>query len=247
MTTNADQRPEAVPGIAAADGAAPAGTGTGGLQRRWQALVDRVAGEVDAGWLSDWPPALVRRARASRLGRRLIAERLAETIAPRLFGGHPAPSAATLAKHAWIYLPRAGLSAAIMEVGALSLSPAIHRVVARESVNRLRSALGDPRYRRAISVPVSSASDRQVRAAWLALDDCSESADAIRQRVCMRGLEELTCALADEHPVLLERLRVVHAPNASREQPEGWLSQRVVLATMSDAGETGEPAQDSQP
>lgn len=95
--------------------------------------------EVDPSWYDDLEPALLSRARDSRLGRRLLARWLAAGAASTLLA--PAPGAGPLDVVArW---PRAAVAALTRDLGALAYAPAIRAEVRREPVRRLKQALGN--------------------------------------------------------------------------------------------------------
>ncbi|MEN1927073.1 hypothetical protein WCE55_09765 [Luteimonas sp. MJ293] len=99
--------------------------------------------EVDPGWYADKAgpvdQRLVARAGRSQLGRRLLARTLLQAgaadalLAPR--PGHAIPSAV-------LRWPRARLAALIRDLGVLAYAPLIRAEVGRDSVRRLKRALG---------------------------------------------------------------------------------------------------------
>lgn len=101
--------------------------------------------EVDPGWYAagtaEPPRELLARARDSALGRRMLAAWLAADAAPALFApraGDAGP-VATLPQR-W---ERTRLVALLRDAGVLAYAPAIRAEVSRDSVKRLRAALGN--------------------------------------------------------------------------------------------------------
>ena len=97
-----------------------------------------VLAEIHPGWYGDVDPALLQRAQASGIGRRLLARWLAADIAPRLFAPSPQGLANVAAR--W---PRVRLAALARDLGTLAFAPAIRAEVRREPVRRLRHVLGN--------------------------------------------------------------------------------------------------------
>ena len=97
-----------------------------------------VLAEIHPGWYGDVDPALLQRAQASGIGRRLLARWLAADVAPRLFA--PSPQGLATVAVRW---PRARLAALARDLGTLAFAPAIRAEVRREPVRRLRHVLGN--------------------------------------------------------------------------------------------------------
>lgn len=101
--------------------------------------------EVDPGWYSagdEAPPReLLERARASTLGRRMLARWLAADAAPALFAPrHADDAAAGTMVTRWT---RTRLVAMVRDAGILAHAPAIRAEVGRDAVRRLRALLGN--------------------------------------------------------------------------------------------------------
>ncbi|MEM9058007.1 MAG: hypothetical protein AAGD86_11045 [Pseudomonadota bacterium] len=199
---------------------------------RWHALVRRLAAEVHPGWLPDWPDALVRQAKASTLGCRMISVRLGATVAPALFCAAAPPPAAVLQRHPWLHLTGAELREAVLDVGAMAMSPAIHTVVRRGDMRTLRRSLGEARYRLALQVPLDSAPSAAAEQAQAALRRCLETDAGLAPHVQIAGLIEIGAALADEHPALLQRLRIAFPPSQALKAQVGWLDKATVRRAL---------------
>ena len=198
----------------------------------WHQLVRRVAAEADPGWLPDWPADLVRRAQGSALGCRLISVRLGASAAPSLFCSLSPPPEPVLAQHGWLHLPQADLEEAVLDVGALAMAPAIHTVVRRDQVRRLRQALGQDRYLRVLQVAQVGEAVRPDCDAAASLDGCIHSETAIVALARAYGLLEIGTVLADEHPALQQRLRIAFPPGQALQVHKGWLPRSTVLGAL---------------
>jgi len=100
--------------------------------------------EVEPDWFRDagepLPADLLRRARASRLGRRLLARGLlADGAVDALLAPRPGHDPATLATR-W---PKPRLERLTLDLGVLAHAPAIRGEVRREPVRRFKRALGN--------------------------------------------------------------------------------------------------------
>ncbi|TKS55078.1 hypothetical protein E4582_10100 [Luteimonas yindakuii] len=100
--------------------------------------------EVEPDWFRDGgeplPPDLLRRARASRLGRRLLARGLiGDGAVDALLAPRPGHDPATIAMR-W---PKARVERLARDLGVLAHGPAIRGEVRREPVRRLKRALGN--------------------------------------------------------------------------------------------------------
>ncbi len=100
--------------------------------------------EVDPAWhgtdaATALPAALLDRARASALGRRLLAGALAAGPAANLLAPSPGDGCAALIER-W---PRRRLALLYRDLGALAYAPAIRGEIGRNAVRRLKAALGN--------------------------------------------------------------------------------------------------------
>ncbi|MCD9048041.1 hypothetical protein [Luteimonas sp. MHLX1A] len=100
--------------------------------------------EVEPDWFRDGgeplPADLLRRARGSRLGRRLLARGLiTDGLVDALLAPRPGHDPATLAMR-W---PKARIARLTRDLGVLAHAPAIRGEVRREPVRRLKRALGN--------------------------------------------------------------------------------------------------------
>lgn len=103
-----------------------------------------VLAEVEPGWYAgddgDLPdPALVRRARGSALGERILARWLLQGHAAALLAPQPGRTVAEAA----VRWPRAKLQPFLRDVGVLSMAPAIRAEIGRDAVRRLKQLLGN--------------------------------------------------------------------------------------------------------
>lgn len=103
-----------------------------------------VLAEVEPGWYAggdgDIPdPALVRRARASALGERILARWLMQVHAAALLAPQPQREIAASA----VRWPRAKLAPLLRDLGVLAMAPAIRAEVGRDAVRRLKQLLGN--------------------------------------------------------------------------------------------------------
>lgn len=105
-----------------------------------QALLADVEPDWFRGGGDPLPADLLRRARASRLGRRLLARGLiADGLVDALLAPRPGNDPATVAMR-W---PKARLERLARDLGVLAHAPAIRGEVRREPVRRLKRALGN--------------------------------------------------------------------------------------------------------
>lgn len=103
-----------------------------------------VLAEVEPGWYAgedgDAPdPALIRRARASALGERILARWLLATHAEALLAPQPQREIGTAA----VRWPRSRLQPFLRDLGVLSMAPAIRAEIGRDAVRRLKQWLGN--------------------------------------------------------------------------------------------------------
>jgi hypothetical protein len=203
----------------------------------WAALRTATLDEADAGWFGVAPP-LVDRARASRLGRRMLARRLASHGAPVLFGTLPRSTPQSIAVSMWALWPSQRLRAIAWDLGAIALGPALRAVVRREAVLRVRSVLGEERYALALaSAPnVATAADREHRVLSKSLASDETLGAAVRRL----GFGEFLAFARALHPACAERVLVGEAPGSVPETKLAWLdASRVAthLAALPAANE----------
>lgn len=190
-------------------------------------------GEVDARWYGEEGAALdatlAGRARASALGRRLLASWLAEGPAAALLAPAPGRDPAALARR-WT---RARVGALCRDLGVLAFAPMIRAEVRREPVRRLRAALGNS-YLLALDRTVwegrlasglqEAAAPRfagALKAALAAGDDAPLYAlfDA-------QGRAELEAWARRREPALADWCALLHAP---ADAAAAWLPEKPVL------------------
>ncbi|WP_024891893.1 hypothetical protein [Luteimonas huabeiensis] len=171
--------------------------------------------EIDPSWFAagdePLPPELLRRARGSALGRRLLVRGLLREGAARaLFAPRPGQDFATLATR-W---PRARLERLTRDLGVLAYAPLIRAEVRREPVRRLKRALGNS-YLLALDPSVWDAKvapevARRLAAAW----DGALRADADDARLlalfARQGRDELRAWAAQREPALGEWVALLH-------------------------------------
>lgn len=102
-----------------------------------------VIAEIDPAWFvpegESLDPALLTRARSSRIGQRLLARWLAGDHAGALLGPTPQRDVGAAARR-W---SRRTIQALTRDLGVLAMAPAIRAEVGREPVKRLKHALGN--------------------------------------------------------------------------------------------------------
>lgn len=185
--------------------------------------------EVEPDWFHNGgeplPPELLRRARASRLGRRLLARTLLdEGAAGALLAPRPGLDPGTIATR-W---PKARIERLTRDLGVLAHAPAIRAEVRREPVRRLKRALGnsyllalDPSVWDAqVAAPLArqlAAAIDQAMAAGGADDDAPLLALFARQ-----GRHELRAWAARRDPALGEWVALLHPrePDQPTHLPE---------------------------
>lgn len=103
-----------------------------------------VLAEVEPGWYAagdgDAPdPALLRRARGSALGERILARWLLQGHAAALLAPQPQRDIGAAA----VRWPRAKLRPFLRDLGVLAMAPAIRAEIGRDAVRRLKQQLGN--------------------------------------------------------------------------------------------------------
>ena len=175
--------------------------------------------QASAGGREDAPfdDALLRQARDSALGRRMLARWLLRDIGSELLA--PRPDGATAAPV--VRWPRARLAGLLRDLGALAFAPAIRAEVRREPVRQLRRALGNG-YLLALDkqiwdgkvAPQVSARLRAALAGALPGDQDDATLHALLDR---QGRGELLAWSAQTDPALAEWLRLQYPPEAPAE------------------------------
>ena len=206
----------------------------------WSALRTAALDEADAGWFGGVAPALVERARASRLGRRLLSRRLASHGGPVLFGTLPRSTPQSIAVSTWAVWPSQRLRAIAWDLGAIALGPALRAVVRREAVLRVRSVLGEERYALALAAApnVATTADREHRV----LSKSLASDEVLGAAVRRLGFGEFVAFARAVHPACAERVLLGEAPGSVPETKLAWLdASRVAthLAALPAAANEG--------
>lgn len=194
-----------------------------------QALLAEVEPDWFCGRSEPLPPELLRRARASGLGRRLLARGLlADGLADALLAPRPGHDPATISMR-W---PKARVERLARDLGVLAHAPAIRGEVRREPVRRLKRALGnsyllalDPSVWDAQLPPATvrqlAGGLEQALAAGGADDDATVLALFARQ-----GRHELRAWAARRDPALGEWVALLHPPEPAMPT---YLPERPVL------------------
>ncbi len=179
-----------------------------------------VLAEVEPGWYAgtdgDSPdPALVRRARASALGERILARWLMQGHAAALLAPQPQREIAAAA----VRWPRARLAPLLRDLGVLAMAPAIRAEVGRDAVRRLKQLLGNS-YLLALDRTVwdgrVAAETLMYLGAELATALKSDAADgaAVYALLERHGRAELRAWAAEQDPALGEWITLLQAPEA---------------------------------
>lgn len=174
--------------------------------------------EVDPAWFGTRDaapdPALLARARDSRLGRRLLAGMLAAGPAPQLLAPSPAGLSAVPAR--WT---RARLAALHRDLGTLAFAPAIRAEIGREPVRRLKAALGTG-YLLALDRTVwdgkvaAEVQAHLVASLAAALATGGDPAPALDVALQRQGRAELQAWAGHREPALAEWARLLDPPCA---------------------------------
>lgn len=165
--------------------------------------------QANPAWFSSLPAVLVRNARGSALGARLLASALAEEIAPNLFAE---PVWKMPVNADWLFWPAPALNEVALDLAALALSASIRATVKRDGVLRLKRVLGEPRYALALNAPAASI-DASGFAKALAADE------SLARYLSAQGYAELIGYAATLHPACAERIRLSLAPGAAPSLP----------------------------
>jgi hypothetical protein len=213
----------------------------------WNALRGVALDGTDAGWFPSLAPIVVDRARRSKLGRRLLARRLATSGAPILFGTLPRTTPQPIAVSAWTTWPAERIRDIALDLGALALAPALRSVVGRDDVLRIRGVLGEERYALALAsaalAPPGDERPHTLLARSLGSDEAFDA--AVRQR----GFGELIAFAHAVHPACAERVLLCEAPGRIAEARVPWLDGARVathLAALPAANDGGADDGDSR-
>lgn len=203
---------------------------------RWAALLKSTLDGAPPSRFADATPALVERARATPLGRRLLALRLQDE-SPLLFRLQAANDAAWIEHHPAALFSGERLRGAALDLGALAFSPALRARVDRSEVLRLREAIGAARMSFALSTdPWRGAIPEAVRHCAVAglarvIDNTHALAELLRQR----GRVELFTYASNLHALLGERVRLAFPPTAAGERRDAWLPSGAVAQYLEAA------------
>lgn len=203
---------------------------TGNAHGGWQ---NRALAQAHIGWLAPLDAALVDAARASPIGRRMLARRLS-AAAPALFGRPPTVSAENMPASGAAYAEPPD-EETLLELGARALSPWWRTLVARESVQHLRGALGASRYQRLLQHPLPAT----------AFDDTAfvrQPADArhgpgqLRTQFMRQGVAEWQRGLAAATDAHVEYLRLCIDPALARDMPAPCLRAAAIEEVLTATG-----------
>ena len=178
--------------------------------------LEALLAEVDPRWhdAGDEPldAALLERARASRLGRRLLAGALADGPATRLLAPSPAGYRGLISR--W---SRQRLDALHRDLGVLAYAPAIRAEVGRDAVKRLKTHLGgsyvlaldrsiwDARVEPGVQARLASALATGLAAA-------TSSPQPLLDLLEFQGRAELQAWAVQREPALADWARLLHPP-----------------------------------
>ena len=169
----------------------------------WFDLQSATLDRVHPSWFRNIDPQLILTARRDALGRRWLANYLAQ-LSPALFSFTVWRSAAAvrLAAAAWLRQPLLEPMEGAMELGGVALASALRTVVTRDGVMKLRLALGATRYDRVLqsNVVPSGSTERPV---WT-----SGTVESIADHVARRGAMELAGYADSVHPAWGESVRL---------------------------------------
>lgn len=175
----------------------------------WLALQRETTERVHRSWFPSLPADLVVHARKSSLGRRWLANRLAQ-VSPLLFGILPYETEALPARNlrnaAWLRTCLRDVLECALDLGSLTLAVTVRTMVTRSEVVRLRAVLGVERYERLLSTPTPDFPTEPAAAVAGAKADCH--GDDLLERLLQRGARELAAYATMLHPALGESVRL---------------------------------------
>ena len=169
----------------------------------WFDLQSATLDRVHPSWFRNIEPQLIVAARRDALGRRWLANHLANS-SPALFSltVWRSDAVARLGASTWLSQPLQEPMECALELGAVALAAAIRTVVNRDGVMRLRLALGASRYDRVLQSNVVPA-DSSERPVWTSGD-----VESITDHVARRGAMELAGYAENAHPAWGESVRL---------------------------------------
>jgi hypothetical protein len=171
-----------------------------------------------------WPEysaGLVQQAKTSQLGRRILAQALANGAAPALFGG--LGHIKLLQTQRWMAFDRSAMEHWALDLGALLFAPVMRLIVLRKPLIELKTAIGEERYARALQADLSQFDDAWVRSAKQLLQDALNVSGALVHLLISEGTQELLNQVS-------ERLRLQNPwlPRAGKPRlPRQLLSERL--------------------
>jgi hypothetical protein len=177
-------------------------------ERREASLIQSALLSAQSLSWPDFENELVERAKQSAIGRRMLANALAKTAAPHLFGSleHLKPN-----EHAgWMALDEHSLDARILDLGALLFADAIRSTVVRQALQVLRSAIGETRYAMILKADLSDVDHAWQKRAKTLFNAALNLPTSLEPLLRTEGAQELFNLLEHEHPMLRERVRLLY-------------------------------------
>jgi len=203
----------------------------------WTALLRSTLDGAHVERFGDAPQMLVERARASALGRRMLARRL-QNESPPLFAIESSSECSSwVARHPWALFSGERLRGTALDLGALAFAPALRARVNRNEVLLLRAAIGAARLSFVLSTdPWQGVVPEAVRhCAMTGLARVLDDADALAELVRQRGRIELYAYSALLHPLLGERVKLAFPPLPAGERSDAWLPTTAVAQYLAAA------------
>jgi hypothetical protein len=169
----------------------------------WFDLQSATLDRVHPSWFHNIEPQLILAARREALGRRWLANQLAQ-LSPALFSltVWRSDAAVRLGAAAWLTQPLEEPMECALELGGIALAAALRTVVTRDGVMKLRLALGASRYDRVLQSNVVTTNSAE-RPVWT-----SGAVEAITDHVARRGAMELAGYADNSHPAWGESVRL---------------------------------------
>jgi len=214
-----------------------------GIDATWTALLRSTLDSAHVARFGGAPQELVERARASALGRRMLAQRLQSESQP-LFTLESADDCAWVTQHPWALFSGERLRGTAFDLGALAFAPALRSKVNRRDVLALREALGIARLSFALAADPwqgAAAPEAVSHCAMAGLARVLGKPEAIAELVRQRGRIELYAYSANLHPLLGERIKLAFPPLSAGERSDAWLPAATVaqyLVAGASAAET---------
>ncbi|MFK8014894.1 MAG: hypothetical protein AB8G17_05605 [Gammaproteobacteria bacterium] len=207
--------------------------------RHWQTLVARAVDDCDAAWVPGADAALLTALRASPTGRRLLARCLANGVAPALMNVPAIDVLATLPQCDWVLDRGEQLRSRIADLGCLALAPGVRKLVDRNAVRSLRTALGGKRYDWLLGSGAEldgQMSEVRRLKGWRLVDQFMGDEDAFVRLIIERGLDEIGGALTGAPVLLRERVRLLFPPSDTGNTADPWLPPGRALRLMREGG-----------